>query len=158
MVIVVISVACAIIAPRLMSSLPATELKNAALELKFLLWETQQRAIAEGKIWAVAFDNGQNKYLLYYCDDEQYFNTDGNGFVFVLGDLINVGDNVSVISTTFARVIDPMSTFSKSVRFNSFGEPNEGGSIVLGHVGSSSTCTVTVASITGKVAMTMPTS
>ncbi len=158
MVIVVLSVTAAIVMPRLMNSLPSRELKNAALELKFLLLETQQRAIAEGKIWAVAFDLGNGNYSLHYCNDEQYFTqSDATGTMYSELPDCEVGrdGSVEITATTFSQDLYYNSATKWSVRFNSLGMPNAGGTITLRHMRSLDTCVVAVTKNTGRITMTM---
>lgn len=154
MAIMIIAVSASIIVPKIIQNVPKNDVKNAAMELKYLLWDVQQRAIAEGKMWALRFDNSEipHQYSFHYSDSDTDINADGT---FPNRGFEHLPDNVEFGPITFSRIIVWDSLPMPSIRFNEFGEPNEGGTVRLVHESASGIAyDVTVEPISGRITVT----
>ncbi|MFC1808980.1 Tfp pilus assembly protein FimT/FimU [Candidatus Omnitrophota bacterium] len=134
MAMAIIAVTAMVIVPKLMQSIPKNDVKQAAVELKYLLWEVQQKAITEGRIRALRFDDSvsPHRYSFHYSDNDNNMQVEGTFPTRGFEDLPdNVEFGISVDQFTKNIIYD--SVPKPSVRFNEFGEPNEGGTVRLVH-------------------------
>lgn len=132
LVVLILAIITAMIAPGLIQSLSNYELSTEAKKLRSKIRYAQQLAIAIQATYQISFDTGDESYTIIYDPDDaaQTIET------------LELEKNISID--------DPTDFTNNKINFDQFGSPSEGGDLTLSDPKGNST-TISIETATGKV-------